>query len=225
MCNDVDVLGVSESWLNSEIDDAIIQIPGFDSVRCDSSSGIRKHGVLVYVINSLKFEVITSHVLNLICIYLIDFRLYCINVYRPPSSTDEENSLLLTFLGDFCDSSEVCVLGDFNLPSLDWTSGSPTNNYNTPVDRQFLDCFTSVGLTQMINEPTNFPSCTTIDLCLVTDEERVGQCEVLPPLPQCTHGPIKMLYTYQQFEDHIPMGPETVKLKVRKSGIVQTLRV
>ena len=66
----------------------------------------------------------------------------------------------------------------------------------------------------MINEPTNFPSCTTIDLCLVTDEERVGQCEVLPPLPQCTHGPIKMLYTYQQFEDHIPMGPETQSRKI-----------
>ena len=76
VCNDVDVLGVSESWLNSEIDDAIIQIPGFVSVRCDSSSGVRKHGVLVYVRNSLKFEVITSHVPNLICIYLIDFRLY-----------------------------------------------------------------------------------------------------------------------------------------------------
>ena len=118
MCNDVDVLGVSESWLNSEIDDAIIQIPGFDSVRCDSSSGIRKHGVLVYVRNSLKFEVITSHVPNLICIYLIDFCLYCINVYRPPTSTNEENSLLLRFLSDFCDSSEVSSV---SLPVLHWT--------------------------------------------------------------------------------------------------------
>ena len=134
---------------------------------------------------------------NVVFVYLVDFDTYVITVYRPPSYTNEQNIAIIDFLIDFCDDKEVVIQGDFNLPTLLWQDDDLANNYVLPIDRTFLDCFTNIGLSQVVKESTNFPSCTILDLCLVTHAERVFSCEVLPPLPACSHGAVLISYTFQ----------------------------
>ena len=126
-------------------------------------------------------------------------------VYRPPSYTVHENSQLIDYLTQVTNFNELIILGDFNLPSIDWINGN-TDLYMLPTDRRFMEFFNDTGLLQMIHEPTNFPSCTTIDLCLVTDPERICTAEILPPLPNCSHGVIKVLYTFQSNMDSQETG-------------------
>ena len=45
----VDILGVSETWLNDEILSSILLISSFDLVRSDSPSNTRKHGTAIYI--------------------------------------------------------------------------------------------------------------------------------------------------------------------------------
>ena len=93
-------------------------------------------------------------------------------------------------------------MGDFNLPSLRWTADM-FNNYILPTDRLFLDAFTEAGLTQVVQDPTIFPSNNVLDLCLVTDEERIVTCDVLQPFPGCCHGVVKIQYTFQDVDFNI----------------------
>ena len=45
----IDVLGISESWLRPVNLDSCISIPGYEIARSDSPGGSRKHGVAAYI--------------------------------------------------------------------------------------------------------------------------------------------------------------------------------
>ena len=122
--NNIDFLGISETWLTNSVTDSFLVIPGYEIVRHDSPSQRRKHGVAVYIRNNLKFNVISCNVDNVLIIYLVDLCLYIITVYRPPSCSSVENMQLAQFIEDFCYGREVVVQGDFNLPNVNWNSVS-----------------------------------------------------------------------------------------------------
>ena len=44
-------------------------------------------------------------------------------LYHPSSSSDDENAILIVIVLEFCQGREVALLGDFNLPSLQWSAG------------------------------------------------------------------------------------------------------
>ena len=182
----IHILTISETWLNSQINDSTVNISGFQIVRSDNPGSARKHGVAIYICNSIKFHVVDC-LLNVLTVYLIDFDVYLVSVYRPPSYSDTENSNLINYLLNFCCDKEVVVLGDFNLPSLNWRLDDLFSQYISPLDRQFYDVFSQVGLYQIVNESTHFPSGNILDLVLTTNSERIGLCNVLCPLPRCSH--------------------------------------
>ena len=55
---------------------------------------------------------------NIIAVHLLDWNLWILAVYHPPSYRQAENTALIEAILDFCESREVVILGDFNLPSL-----------------------------------------------------------------------------------------------------------
>ena len=198
--NNIDILGVTETWLVKEVNDSYIEIDGYKVVRSDSPSGIRKHGAAVYIKNNFKYAEVQCNLNNAVIIFLPDYDVYIATIYRPPSNSISDNNCLSQFFPTFCDEREVVIQGDLNLPSLDWSNESPARNYITPTDRLLYDSFVSAGLTQMVSEPTFFPSGSTLDLCLLTHPERLGQIEVHPPLPSCHHGVVVFSYTFQRSE-------------------------
>ena len=56
--------------------DSFVGIPGYNIIRSDSPSGIRKHGVALYIRMSIKYEVVTNDVANIIAVLLLDFNVY-----------------------------------------------------------------------------------------------------------------------------------------------------
>ena len=88
-----------------------------------------------------------------------------------------ENTCLLNFLLNFCPGKEVVVMGNFNLPTIDWSSDI-FDGYIRPIDMQFLDCFSSLGLLQWIREPTFLLSDNILDLVLTSEEDCVGGVSV-----------------------------------------------
>ena len=71
----------------------------------------------VYIRNCIKFTGVSCDVANVLVI-LLEFNVYVVNVYRPPSHNSDENLKLISFSNNFCINKEVIIQGDFNLPSL-----------------------------------------------------------------------------------------------------------
>ena len=193
----IDLIAISETWLTEETVDATVAIPGYNLTRVDNPGLVKKHGVAMYIKCSLKFEVISCS-LNYLNVYLNDFNLYVIVVYRPPSYSVQDNEALSSYLIENCRDREIVMLGDFNLPTLHWGSETMLDRYMDPCDRKFFELFSELGLIQIIEAGTHHPSEHVLDLILVSDEDRIGDWSVLEPLSRCCHSPIMTTYILQR---------------------------
>ena len=118
--NNIDIFGICESWLLPDIPDFFVNISNFSITRTDSNSQTRKHGVCIYVKSHISHISINTSCDNVCAIHLLTYNLYLIVVYRPPSNSCADNQVLLNFLRIFCPGKEVLILGDFNLPLINW---------------------------------------------------------------------------------------------------------
>jgi hypothetical protein len=111
---------------------------------------------------------------------------------------------------DFCEGREVIVLGDFNLPSLVWSTGMGLCVGGSRNDQLFLNCFVEAGLYQWVEEATNANSGNVLDLFLTSETDRVGAVEVLAPFPRCIHSPVVCHYLFYEHLNVDGGQPETV---------------
>ena len=109
---------------------------------------------------------------------------------------------MLRLITEFCSDREVILVGDFNLPSIDWNSDPPCAADR--LDRSFLDAFTSLGLSQWVHEATYPRSGNILDLVFTSEPDRLGLLEVRPPLPGCDHSPTKFEYAFHSNGPHDP---------------------
>ena len=142
----IDILGVGETWLVPSISDSYVAIENYRIFRKDDPSNVKKHGVAVYVKDNIKCVEVPCTLKNIIIIKLVDEDIYVITVYRPPSYTEADNTLMANFILEFCSNREVILHGDFNLPSLRWDLEDPAGGYILPHERTFLEMFTDLEL-------------------------------------------------------------------------------
>ena len=196
---------INETWLNSNVDDALLSVPNYTLIRRDRTSK-RGGGLLVlhkshYVVQEVRsfdaassFEYIcvdyksavSGTVVRFLCIYL-----------APDLAQKRENIKLLCDCIQFYknERSLFYVFGDFNLPMINW------NNLSTPSNcaNIFLDYCISEGLEQLILETTT-TNDSTIDLFLCNDiaSRILSGVKVLPPLTStCDHSVIEFHMTVQ----------------------------
>ena len=187
--HNVHVICVTETHLLCSMPDSFVDIPCFRIIRSDAPGTFAKHGVCIYAKSHVKLEHVVTPCPNCVAIHLTELNVYVIAIYRPPSSTAEDNHLLQAFLSSFCTDRDVVIVRDFNLPSLSWKTTTPASHASI-CDAQFYDCFVFLGLTQWISAPTYPRSGSTLDLILTTEDDRIGSAMTLPPLPGCDHCPI-----------------------------------
>ena len=190
----LDGIAVLETWLLDTDPSGMVHLPGFSITRCDVVGKKRKHGVCLYMRDSLTIVEEPLNCPNAICVYLSCMDVRILVAYRAPSNTDMENDSLRATIQDKCNDKDTLLLGDFNLPTLDWESGTPCSGYVSPLDRDFMECFDSLGLTQWVREPTFIISGNVLDLVFTTDPERIGDVSVLAPFPRCGHTPVVFSY-------------------------------
>ena len=123
----VDLICITETWLQSHIHDNILSVPGYSIERHDRSNG-QHGGVCIYIRNSIKYQVLHDMMNTEIEALWVKLRPSCLprgisciilcNLYHPPSGNDQQaiNYLyesLTTIEANF-PSCGIILLGDFN---------------------------------------------------------------------------------------------------------------
>ena len=187
-----DICVFTETWLDKSTPSSVFACCNtFTVFRKDRSS--RGGGVCMLIKQSA--EIAVSQVLmpsgyDDLDIVAVDLRdgndtlpLRLVAVYRPPSMTASDNDRLFSVLNDLAvDCVRLCVLGDFNLPLINWDLFVYPENqlYCTATD--FI-C--NHGLSQLVNEPTRGNSILDIILC--TDLLCCDSVDILAPIASSDH--------------------------------------
>ena len=147
----IDFFAITETWLTTDISDSCVTIEDFHPISLtDVVVAIRKHGVAIYINKKWAFLSLDTDCPNVHVVYLVPLDLYIVIVYRPPSYLQVDNFALINFVVRFCIRREIIVLGDFNLPAVNWsTDGSMFSDYD-PLTMSFTSCFILAGLHQWV---------------------------------------------------------------------------
>jgi hypothetical protein len=166
-----DIVLVSESWCNSSILNSGLNLAGYDlnndlrTDRSDTTNGIGG-GLLVYARKGLVilpsdknndfnqflcFDVMTDNV-----------KLHVILVYRPPSSKKANLDKLCDIISTA--PSNSFIIGDFNLPSINWNNLTCDNFSN-----DFMNACLDSNFSQYVDFPTHSKNYV-IDLVLSNDD-------------------------------------------------------
>ena len=126
----IDILGLQETFLNSNTLDSVLQVNGFNFFRKDR--GANGGGILVYIRNSLKVlrrSDLESDDCEMLWLQLFERKHSAISligfIYRPPSSDSSLDECIASNIEAACiKSSKIYILGDVNVNILNRTSNN-----------------------------------------------------------------------------------------------------
>ncbi|MCP4456756.1 MAG: hypothetical protein GY816_01820, partial [Cytophagales bacterium] len=178
-----DIIVLTETWLSKEhLDNEILPDNIYKVYRKDRSK--RSHppdpsdpnkyrrkggGVLIAVKTDIDVEndkVDVSSKAEMMSVSLkANNTNYCISVcYRVGTLGEQNLNEIERHLKNVVSQRKFkahFVVGDFNLPEINWTEGRSS----TQLGQRFIDMFNDLGLTQMINQPTHVKG-KTLDILL-----------------------------------------------------------
>ena len=206
------IYAVTETWLNSTIPDSFLLPTNTHRLyRCDDPSGHRKRGVAAYISTKLNAVQLDNQIENVLTLSLPSLDIYIAIVYRPPNDLHSRDKRLIEFIDNFAYGRNVILLGDFNLPTLDWSSYTDLVDLTASVkDRNLYDCFLRNGLTQLVSDPTHCAG-HTLDLVLLSQPDRLISSSISCPYPACDHFPFNFSLSYPVTAPTASQ-PQTVKL-------------
>ena len=181
---EVDLICITETWLQSHIHDNVVEIYGYNIVRRDRYQGDHG-GVCIYVKNAIKYELLSALANNdheVIWLKLKPVRLPrgipCIvlcNLYHPPKGNDQD---LINYLYESLTTNEarftncgIIILGDFNKLNL------------SRIKNSFKLC-------QIVKFPTRGPS--SLDLVLTNMKQFYDEPIKRPPFSLSDHVSIEV---------------------------------
>ena len=194
--NDPDLVLITETWCNPTVSNAQLNIKGYfidpelRSDRCDTANGIGG-GLIVYcrdglniipvdndsIFTQFKQFVVKSKIKNTAN---LNFTL----IYRSPNSTNDNTELLCDIIANH--PSNSLIIGDFNLPNIDWNSHKCDNKSAKlvdTVDRKFLS--------QLITFPTHQKG-NILDLAFTDIPDRILNIETVGNLGSSDHSIIRI---------------------------------
>lgn len=190
-----DIIALTEIYpknTHMDIDPVELQLPGYNLFLPSKE----RRGVIIYVHEHLQAQELKP--------ISIDFEesVWCLLetetdkiligcIYRSPNSSEENNQRLLNQLQEVITSyshTHVVIVGDFNLPNVNWEGKSSTRRDN--FSNQFVDLLDDLFLTQLINQPTRMrdgQQSNLLDLLITNHEEIIEFWELNPPLGKSDH--------------------------------------
>ncbi|MES9974252.1 MAG: reverse transcriptase family protein, partial [Candidatus Thiodiazotropha sp.] len=200
--NTPNLLALSETWLTKEIEDGEINLPGYSVLRSDCTRG-RAGGVALYYKQSMPAPLLIDHVdLPFVDQLWVQFPLRGHDamllgiIYRSPSSpTGSERALVEGLQQLVCQnkSSHLLLLGDFNIPNVDWQRLRCSTNAGT----ELIQLVRHFSWTQHVREPTRIRSGqmpSLLDLIFTNEKHQVDLVNHLSPLGFSDHMVLKFDY-------------------------------
>ena len=199
LCNDFDVVCVSETWLNQDTADGEILPPSYTIHRKDRTSVERERGGGVLIACRSDIASIRRRDLEmddyeiLVCEFQPERseKYVFVMCYNPPDG-DGAQLEFVTALGQIVENCEqlfnhVCVLGDLNIPDIDWETVTSTSGSN--LTREFCSFVNDFSLTQLVFSSTHKHG-NILDLILTNQPERFSDVETWPEMYDSDHFPV-----------------------------------
>ena len=167
------LIGITETWLQPEMN---FNLPGYLTFRCDRNS--KGGGGLLCVKPCLKPTFIKEHKIGTSEILIVSIlnNVGIILCYRPPNAPKADLVNMINFLEtETAVFSKYILMGDFNLPQIDWGSYST----NDPSSKLFVDYCNDHSLTQFVDFATR--SRNILDKFSPFSYQRRAVCQVTPP--------------------------------------------
>ena len=201
----IGILCVTESHFNNDVYDAEVSIPNYKIFREDRADNTKWGGSVIFVqkeFSAEKLDWFQGTESIAVKVKLASIELYVVCLYRSPSlTTMEANQKLLSQIGQIPTDIEknVIILGDLNLPNVDWKKGivvCPENSVDLRFQLQnaFLDIFLAKGLTWFIHDQdtrvrkvNDVIQKSTLDQVFSNNETLINSVEMHAPLGKSDH--------------------------------------
>ena len=207
-----DLISICETSLNDSVEVPETLINDYTFVPANNPANIRHGGVGLFFKNSLPVIVRNDLSFDESVVIELKFgrkKIFFTTLYRSPAF-DHTSSKFQVFLSNFKSLHSkiqgenpfaTFFIGDFNAYSQSWWPDGDT----TPEGIEIENLFTSLGLSQIISEPTNFepnknPSC--IDLIATDQPNLILDCDTRASLDTFCHHQI--IYCKINFRIHPP---------------------
>jgi len=142
-----DVIGIVETWVQDQILDSELAIPGYSMYRLDRKQGSGVRGVILYVKDTLQSFLCTCICMmdtgfeeSIWCkVKLLKSSLLVGLCYRSPSSCADNDNTLLTMLeaASRVNVSHIMIMGDFNYHAINYEN-SAVSASSTSADYLFF---------------------------------------------------------------------------------------
>ena len=166
-------------------------------------------GIVIYVKNNLKASCITELHKFEECVWISILlrgqdRLAVGCVYRSPNSSTENNEDLYRMMSNISNEryTHYLLVGDFNLPNINWKTNTPTINSTNSKEYKFIECMRDCFLFQRVETPTRCRIDTEphiLDLILCNQEESVWDISNESPIGKSDHS--VPLFNYKCYMD------------------------
>ena len=195
----IDVLFVTESWLNNSVSDGILDPRNHYSIYRHDRPNLRGGGVCVFVKRGLRInQLSTSDCINPVIdiigldIFLsekLTYRFFL--TYRPPNSSpiyslinsDVYLHSMLNFItSNFNPVGPTLVLGDLNSPLINWKINKPLCN---GIETRLIDFVNENGMTQCVDKPTH--DSHILDIVLLNDPLILSSLFITDPFSASDH--------------------------------------
>lgn len=183
----IDVVGITETWLNEEVLDSEISMSGFRLFRKDRKSVDKKRGggVALYIKESipvvLNERLIRKDIEGIWCDLYGSKNVYITVgvVYRPPLVSEQYTKNMIEQFKSAIINKTV-IMGDLNYPNIDWL-----NMISDKSGEVLVDFIQDNFLTQHVDKPTRDKNF--LDVILATEEEIINRVEVREPILTSDH--------------------------------------
>lgn len=193
-CENLDFLVVTETWLNSSILSSEVTPTNYSMERKDRDTS-RGGGLAIIYKTSLNFIrrfdievsiVNNSEILVIELICNIDKYLFVITYRKPGRLLPEYRSDLLSVL-NLCTSvpsCEICLMGDLNMPNVNWYKNT---TYGDVLMGDLVNELTSFGLKQIIDCNSRQLSANILDVILTTCHTNFKDITSIPHVISSDH--------------------------------------
>ena len=195
-----DLIGITETWLSSDIQDPEIALPGLNLLRQDRPS--KGGGVALYYRKDIQCEPLeTPDFLvedALFCTLTLNNKDKCLIavIYRAPNSDSDHDMKLTAALQTATKGryTHLLILGDFNFPTL--LNHSLNGN---PLKALLNNLLTTGTLYNHVTQPTRYRGTTNpslLDLVLTNEELMIETIEYGAPLGASDHICLSFEFVY-----------------------------
>ena len=200
-------IAITETWLKSYVEDAQISLENYYVHRCDRRTRVGG-GALLYTHRDLHItntETLDNDSCQLIMCSSEPSKLIICVLYRPPTAPVADFKACLESVHEYSagkDDWDICLLGDFNLPTISWNTGVTVSP--NPSTELFENFMAEHLFSQYVLQPTR--NGNTLDLFLTTSAALVTHVDV-SATELSDHNMVEIFLSYNPCHPNVNVPP------------------